>query len=111
MTWQNGVILLAAIVAEIMGTSALRLSEGFTKLLPSAIVLLSYGASFYLMAVGLKQGMPLGLSYAIWAGLGTVGVVIIGLMFFQEKLNLGAALGIFLVLAGVVFINLFSEAR
>jgi small multidrug resistance pump len=111
MTWQNGLFLLAAITAEIIGTTALRLSEGFTRLLPGAIVLLGYGASFYLLSQGLKRGLPLGLSYAIWAGLGTVGIVIIGLMFFQEKLNLGSGLGVLLVVAGVVFINLFSNAH
>ncbi len=111
MTWQSGIFLLGAIVAEIIGTTALRLSEGFTRLLPSAIVLLGYGASFYLMAMGLKQGLPLGLSYAIWAGLGTVGIVLIGLLFFQEKLSLGSTLGVFLVIAGVVFISLFRNSQ
>lgn len=111
MTWQNGIFLLAAITAEVIGTTALRLSEGFTRLLPSAIVLLGYGASFYLLAVGLKRGLPLGLSYAIWAGLGTVGIVVIGILFFQEKLNIGSALGVILVIAGVMFINLFGNGH
>ena len=109
MTLQTGILPLAAIVAEIIGTTALRLSEGFTRLLPAIVVVISYGASFYFLSLGLKQGLPLGLSYAIWSGLGTVGIVLVGVVLFQEKMNLGLVAGIALVIAGVTIINLFNE--
>jgi small multidrug resistance pump len=111
VSWQLAVLLLAAITAEMIGTTALRLSEGFTRLVPSIVVVVGYGASFYLLAMALKRGMEMGIGYAIWSGLGTVAIVLIGVLFFQEKLNLGVIAGIVLVILGVVLINMNSSAQ
>ncbi len=108
MSWQLGLLLLGAITAEMIGTTALRLSDGFSRLWPSLVVVIAYGASFYLLALALKRGLEMGIGYAIWSGLGTVAIVLIGVLFFQEKLNVGAIAGIALVIAGVVVINLSS---
>jgi len=111
MSWQLALLLLAAIAAEMIGTTALRLSDGFSRLLPSVVVVIGYGASFYLLAMALKRGLEMGVAYAIWSGLGTVTIVLIGVLLFQEKLNLGAVAGIALVILGVVVINLSSSAH
>jgi small multidrug resistance pump len=105
VSWQLAVLLLAAITAEMIATTALRLSEGFSRLGPSIVVVVGYGASFYLLAMALKRGLEMGIAYAIWSGLGTVAIVLIGVLFFQEKLNLSAIDGIVLVILGVVLIN------
>ena len=84
MSWQMWALLLAAIAAEMVGTTALRLSDGFSRLIPSVVVVIGYGASFYLLAQALKRGLELGLGYAIWSGLGTVAIVAIGVLLFQE---------------------------
>ena len=111
MSLQLAVLLLAAITAEMIATTALRLSEGFSRLGPSIVVVIGYGASFYLLAMALKRGLEMGIAYAIWSGLGTVAIVLIGVLFFQEKLNLGAMAGIVLVILGVVLINFNSGAQ
>jgi small multidrug resistance pump len=111
MSWQLALLPLAAIAAEMIGTTALRLSDGFSRLLPSVVVVIGYGASFYLLAMALKRGLEMGVAYAIWSGLGTVTIVLIGVLLFQEKLNLGAVAGIALVILGVVVINLSSSAH
>jgi small multidrug resistance pump len=108
VSWQLAVLLLAAITAEMIATTALRLSEGFSRLGPSIVVVVGYGASFYLLAMALKRGLEMGIAYAIWSGLGTVAIVAIGVLFFQEKLNLGAIAGIVLVILGVMLINFNS---
>jgi len=94
-----------------IATTALRLSEGFSRLGPSVVVVIGYGASFYLLAMALKRGLEMGIAYAIWSGLGTVAIVAIGVLFFQEKLNLGAIAGIVLVILGVVLINFNSGSH
>ena len=111
MSWQLAVLLLAAIAAEMIGTTALRLSEGFSRLGPSIVVVVGYGASFYLLAMALKRGLEMGVAYAIWSGLGTVAIVMIGVLFFQEKLNLGVIAGIVLVILGVMLINFNSGSH
>jgi small multidrug resistance pump len=108
VSWQLAVLLLAAIAAEMIATTALRLSEGFSRPGPSIVVVVGYGVSFYLLAMALKRGLEMGIAYAIWSGLGTVAIVLIGVLFFQEKLNLGAIAGIVLVILGVVLINFNS---
>jgi len=111
VSWQMAVLLLAAITAGMIATTALRLSEGFSRLGPSVVVVIGYGASFYLLAMALKRGLEMGIAYAIWSGLGTVAIVAIGVLFFQEKLNLGAIAGIVLVILGVVLINFNSGSH
>ena len=111
MNVQTAIFLLAAIGAEVIGTTALRLSEGFSRFAPSIVVVLGYGASFFFLAQGLKLGLHLGVAYAIWSGLGTAIIAIVGFLLFQEKLSPGVIAGIALVIVGVAFINLFGEAH
>jgi small multidrug resistance pump len=102
-------VLLLAILTEVVGTVALKASEGFTRLGPNVLVVVGYGLSFYLLALALKQ-IPLGIAYAIWSGLGTAGAVVAGMLLWRESLNLAGVVGILLIVAGVVLLNLFSGA-
>jgi small multidrug resistance pump len=104
------VLLMIAIVTEIAGTTALRVSAGFTRLLPGAVVVVSYMLSFYLYSQVLKQ-IPMGVAYAIWAGLGTAGVVIIGVLVWHDALSIWQILGIALVVAGAVMLNTFTPTE
>lgn len=99
------VIMFLAVAAEIVGTSALKASEGLTRLWPVALVIVGYGASFYLLSLAL-QYLPLGVVYAIWSGLGTVGTVIVGVLYWRESLDLAGAVGIALIVVGVAVLNL-----
>ncbi|KAB0667612.1 QacE family quaternary ammonium compound efflux SMR transporter [Oryzomonas japonica] len=103
------VYLLVAIVAEVMGTSALKASEGFSRLFPSVLVVLGYGIAFYCLSQVLKS-IPVGVSYAIWSGLGIVLISVVGAVFFKQALDLPAILGMALIIAGVAVINLFSKS-
>lgn len=105
---QNAIILFLAVLSEVIATTALKFSEGFTKLGPSIVVVLGYGASFYLLSLSLKV-IPIGLVYAIWSGIGIVLTVIIGMVIWREPLDWARGLGIFLILCGVLVINLFSK--
>ena len=98
-----------AIVAEVVGTSSLKASEGFTRLWPSVLVILGYGVAFYFLALTLKA-IPVGIAYAIWAGLGIVLIALIGWLVFGQKLDLAGAAGMALIIAGVVVIQLFSKS-
>ena len=100
--------LFVAIVAEVVGTLALKATEGFTKLVPSLIVVAGYAVSFYFVSLALKT-IPVGVAYAIWSGLGLVLVVVVGAVLYKQVLDLAAAVGILLILAGVVVIHLFSN--
>ena len=103
------VALIAAIVAETIGTSALQASHQFTRLAPSVVVVVAYALSFYLLAIVLKV-MPVGVVYAIWSGLGIVLIAIAGFVIFGQKLDLAAVLGLGLIIAGVVVLHLFSNS-
>lgn len=103
------VSLTIAIIAEIIATSALKASEGFSKLLPSAIVIIGYGAAFYFLSLTLKT-IPVGLAYAIWSGVGIAVISVIGWLFFKQALDLPAIAGIALIIAGVVIINFLSKS-
>lgn len=100
--------LLIAIVSEVIATSALKSSKGFTRPGPSALVVVGYGAAFYLMSKCLDAGMAVGIVYAIWSGLGIVLLAAVGLAVYGEKLDLPAVIGVALILAGVVVLNVFS---
>ena len=100
-------ILLLAVAAETIGTTALQASQQFTRLWPSVIVVIAYALAFYLLSLTLKI-MPVGIMYAIWSGLGIVFIAIIGFAVFGQKLDLPAILGISLIIAGILVINLFS---
>ena len=100
-------ILVLAIVSEVVGTVALKASEGFARIGPIALVVVGYGLSFYFLALALKQ-IPLGVAYAIWSGLGTAGAVVAGMLLWRESLSLAGAAGIVLIIAGVILLNLYS---
>ena len=102
------VYLFIAIVAEVVGTSALTATEGFTRLAPSLLVVAAYAVSFYSVSLALKT-MPVGVAYAIWSGLGLVLVAAVGAVLYKQVPDLAAMVGILLILAGVVVINLFSK--
>lgn len=103
------IILFFAILSEVIATSSLKFSEGFTKPIPSVIVAVGYGLSFYLLSIALKS-MPIGVAYAIWSGVGLILTVIAGIILWKETLDWARVLGIVLILAGIVFINIFSKA-
>jgi small multidrug resistance pump len=101
--------LILAILTETVGTSALQASQQFTRLVPSVIVVIGYGLSFYLLALTLRY-MPVGIVYAIWSGLGVVFIAVIGWLVFGQKIDLPAALGMALIIAGIVVLHLFSKS-
>ena len=97
--------MLGAIAAEIAATSALKASEGFSRFVPSVIVVLGYGLSFWWFSLGLKAGVPVGISYAVWAAIGTIGVMIVGRFYYGESTTLLQWAGAGVVIAGVVMMN------
>ena len=97
-----------AILAEIIATSALKASEEFTKLVPSMVVLTGYGAAFYFMTLVLRT-IPIGVTYAIWSGVGIVLIAIVGAIFYKEIPDLPAVIGMGLIISGVIVIHLFSN--
>lgn len=101
--------LLLAIIFEVIGTTGLKASEQFSKLIPSIITVISYLVTFYFLSLTLKQ-IPVGIAYAIWSGAGIVLISIIGLIVFHQKLDWPAIIGIGLILLGVVVINIFSKS-
>ena len=102
------VFLVLAIVAEVIGTTALKSSNGFTRPWPSLIVLAGYGLAFFLLSLIVKT-MPLGIVYAIWSGTGIVLVAIVGAVWFKQIPDWPAIVGMTLIMAGVVIVNLFSK--
>ncbi len=102
------VYLALAILSEVIGTTALQASDGFTKVVPSALVVVGYGLAFYLLSLVLRS-IPMGVAYAIWAGLGIVLIGIAGVIVFKRTLDFPAILGMGLIVAGVAVINLFSK--
>jgi multidrug transporter EmrE-like cation transporter len=101
--------LLLAIFTEVIGTVALKTSYGFTKLVPTLIVLVSYLLAFYFLSQSVKT-FPLGSAYAIWSGLGTLATAIIGWIFFKDPFNLYAICGVALILIGVAILNMSRTA-
>lgn len=97
-----------AIVCETLGTSLLKQSEQFTRLLPTLLMALSYICSFYFLSVSLRS-LPIGVAYAIWCGLGIVLVSIIGLVVFKQHLSPPVLAGLGLIIAGVAVVNLFGQ--
>ncbi|RWX00549.1 DMT family transporter [Flavobacterium cerinum] len=102
------IYLLIAIVFETIATSALKSSEQFTKLIPSLITVAGYLTAFYFLSLTLKT-MPVGIAYAIWSGIGIVLITIAGIFLFKQKPDLPAMIGMALIIAGVVVINVFSK--
>jgi small multidrug resistance pump len=102
------ILLSIAIVSEIIGTSALKASNGFTRVIPSVLVVLGYGSAFWLMSQTLKF-LEIGTVYAVWSGVGIVGTAIIGYFVFREGIDLPKGIGIGLIVAGVVVLQTFSK--
>lgn len=97
-----------AIVSEVIATSAMKSAEGFTKLIPSTVVVVGYLIAFYCLSLTLKT-LPVGIAYAIWAGLGIVLVAIVSWFLYGQKLDFPAILGMALIILGVMVINVFSK--
>lgn len=103
MPW---LLLVGAILAEVTATISLRFSEGFTRLVPSVITAIGYGTAFLLLAQTLKQGMPVGVAYGIWAAVGVSLVAVIGALFLGESLTWVQVAGVLLIIGGVMAIEL-----
>jgi len=102
------VYLAIAIVAEVVGTTAIQASEGFTKPIPSIVVVVGYGVAFYFLSLVLRT-IPMGIAYAIWAGLGIVLIALTGVVLYKQTLDVPAMIGMGLIVAGVAIINIFSR--
>lgn len=98
-----------AIVCEVIATSALKSSNGFSRLLPSVIVVVGYSVAFYSLSLALRT-LPVGVAYAIWAGVGIALIAVIGLLVYGQSLDLAAVAGIGLIVAGVLVLTLFSKS-
>jgi small multidrug resistance pump len=101
--------LTIAIVAEVIGTVTLKSTDNFTKLAPSCVVVVCYGIAFFMLSL-IVRSMPVGIVYAIWSGAGIVLVTITGAIWLGQSLDFAATIGIALILAGVVIVNLFSKS-
>ncbi len=106
MKW---LFLAVAIAAEIVATSALKASDGFSRLWPSLLTVAGYVVSFYFLSLTLRE-LPVGIAYAIWSGVGIVVISLIGVLLFQQTLDLAAILGIVLIVVGVIVMNVFSKS-
>lgn len=100
--------LALAIVAEVIATSSLKATEEFTKPLPTVLMIVGYMLAFYFMTLAMRT-IPLGVTYAIWSGLGIVLISTVGVFLYNEKLDLPALIGMGLIIAGVVVMKLFSK--
>lgn len=101
--------LAVAIVAEVIATSALKATEGFSRIGPSVLVVAGYATAFYCLSLTLRD-MPVGIAYAIWSGVGIVLVTAIAWLWYGQKLDLAALVGLGLIIAGVLVINLLSKS-
>lgn len=102
------VFLALAIIAEGTGTTALNMSQQFTKPVPSVVTVLAYAAAFYLLSLSLRT-IPIGVAYAVWSGVGIVLIAVIGAVAFKQVPDLPAVIGMVLIIAGVLIINLMSR--
>jgi small multidrug resistance pump len=103
------VLLAIAIVAEVIATSALKASDGFSRGAPSLVVVVGYGIAFTALSQCLKSGLSDGVAYAIWSGVGIILIAGIGAVVYHERVDAAAVAGFGLIVAGVVVINLFSQ--
>ncbi|WP_114771081.1 DMT family transporter [Microvirga subterranea] len=104
----NYAYLLAAILCEVIATSALKAAEGFTRLGPSLVVVIGYGLAFYCLSLTLRT-IPVGIAYALWSGIGIVLIALAGWILYRQPLDMPAVIGMALIVAGVLVINLFSR--
>lgn len=102
-------VLVGAIVFEVLGTSAMQAAQHFSKLVPTLVMVVCYAIAFYLLSYTLRV-IPVGIAYAIWSGLGIVLISLVGYFVFGQKLDLAAVLGLGLIIAGVVVLNVFSKS-
>lgn len=102
--------LMISIASELIGTSMLKASQGFTKLAPSIITVAAFVCAFYFLSLSLKT-IPLNAAYAIWSGLGSVLTVIISVLIWKEKINAGSIVGIALIIAGVVILQMLGPGH
>ncbi|GAB6181279.1 quaternary ammonium compound efflux SMR transporter QacH [Desulfotomaculum defluvii] len=102
--------LMLAIVSELIGTSLLKASDGFSKLYPTIGLLVSFSLAFFFLSLSLKT-IPLNLAYAIWSGLGTIATVIISIVIWKEQVNLASISGITLIIIGVIVLNLYGPGH
>jgi len=105
----NYLYLGIAIVAEVIATSALAASNGFSKLVPGIITVVGYGVAFWFLGLTLRS-MSTGVAYAIWSGVGIVLISAIGWIWFKQTLDTPAIIGISLIMAGVIVVNVFSKS-
>ena len=103
-------LLAIAIVAEVIATSALRASEGFSRWLPTVVVVLGYGVAFYCLSLTLRS-IPVGIVYAIWSGAGIVLISLVAAVLYRQVPDLPAIVGLGLIISGVVVLNLFSKMQ
>lgn len=109
MHWINWILLTIAIVSEVIATSALKASEGFTRLGPSVLVVLGYASAFYFLSLTLRS-IPVGIAYAVWSGAGVVLITLVGWLWLDQKLDAPALLGMGLIVSGVLVLNIFSKS-
>ena len=102
------VLLLFAITSEVIGTSCLKLSEGFSKPIPTLVVLVAYATAMLLLS-RVVQTIPLGITYALWSGIGIVAIVLVGLFAYKQVPSLGQLVGIATITAGVIIVNLTGK--
>lgn len=105
----NKIYLVAAVVGEVVGTSALKVSDGFSRLIPSLIVLGGYTVAFFFLSLTLRT-LPVGIVYAMWSGVGIVLISLIAYFVFHQSLDLPAIVGMALIVTGVVVVNVFSHS-
>ncbi|MER0465636.1 multidrug efflux SMR transporter [Bacillus cabrialesii subsp. cabrialesii] len=104
----NWVFLCLAILFEVAGTVSMKLSSGFTKLIPSVLLVIFYGGSLFFLTLTLKS-IDVSVAYAVWSGMGIVLITIVGFLFFQEKVSVMKLISIGLIIAGVVSLNLIEQ--
>ena len=103
------IFLFIAIIFETVATSALKASEQFTRIFPSALTIIGYLVAFYCLSITLKT-IPVGLAYAIWSGVGIILISLVGIFFFKQALDLPSIIGLVLIVLGVLIINVFSKS-
>ena len=97
-----------AIISEVAATSFLKSSEGFSKLVPSVIVILGYCLAFYFLSLTLEE-IPIGVAYAVWSGVGIAALAVVSVVFFDQKLDLAGIVGFALIILGVIVLRVFSD--
>ncbi|MFM0011681.1 multidrug efflux SMR transporter [Paraburkholderia sediminicola] len=103
-------LLAIAIVAEVIATSAMRASEGFSRLVPATVVVIGYGIAFYCLSLTLKT-IPVGIVYAVWSGAGIVLITLVAVVMYRQVPDVPAIIGLGLIVAGVAVLNMFSKMQ